>query len=51
MNILSQLMEKKDLKLYIDFRIEYLRKIFRNTILKTPKKDREKIKSIFRVRS
>lgn len=47
MSILDKLMEKKDLKLYIDFRIEYLGKILRQTILETPKKDREKIKQRF----
>lgn len=47
MSILNQLMEKKDLKLYIDFRLEYLGKILRRTILETPKKDREKVKQRF----
>ena len=44
MSILSELIEKKDLMSYITFRIEYLSKNMRKTILSTPRKDREKIK-------
>lgn len=44
MTILSELVEKKDVMLYIKFRIEYLSNNLRKTILASPPEDREKVK-------
>lgn len=44
MSILSELIEKKDLMLYIKFRIDYLSNVLHKTILASPLKDREKVK-------
>ena len=44
MSILNELMEKKDLEVYLKLRIEYLELQIHKDILSTPPKYREKVK-------
>ncbi len=50
MAILDKLLEKKDLTLYIQFRIEYLNSIKTDEILNRPEKERGLIQERFRGR-
>ncbi len=50
MTILDKLMEKKDLTIYIDFRIEYLNSIKENEIINRPEKERGLIQERFKGR-
>lgn len=47
MGILDLLMEKKDLIIYIDYRIKYLSMIMESSVLSAPEKDRESIRQRF----
>jgi len=50
MGLLDQLLEKKDVLAYIDFRIKSLKCDLRKSILNTEPKDREHIKERFKGR-
>jgi hypothetical protein len=47
MTILDKLMEKKDLAIYIDFRIEFLNSIKTDEIMKLPEKERGLVQERF----